>query len=421
MKVFGGMIRSVLNINFIWGIMILVSFVLCLAQHVQPTTSRVDPALLADGANTLAVYVGDFEGEDAKPQRFTLTLDKTNGHWQIPESSAAPSEDRPWLIAARPDGQALDLVWDFKGHGGYLLSVERLRPLNEPIPEHYFRKGENTVFVRQTPGDAPARTFIFHVNRDGDDLRVASVDAPAGVRQPHLQGARLTDNGFVLDWHDCSPQECSVIVEQRLAIGKLVTLKSLTDAAFEYATKGFDIALKLVAAMVMLLGLMKVGEKAGIIQIVAGAVYPVIRFLFPQVPKDHPANGAIVMNVTSTLLGLGNAATPFGLKAMKELQTLNDHPDVATDSQVMLLGYNTAGLAILPTTLLSVRNAANCSDPTEIIGTCMLAGAVATVTAIVMVKLLGRLPMFSREAAVAEYERDQAEAARAAGGKEAGS
>ncbi|MBN1510812.1 MAG: hypothetical protein JXB13_02265 [Phycisphaerae bacterium] len=421
MKVFGGMIRSVLNINFIWGIMILASFVLCLVQHIQDTTSRVDPSLLADGANTLAVYVGDFENKDAKPQRFTLTLDKTNGQWRIPDSAAAPSDDRPWLIAARPDGQALDLTWDFKGHGDYLLSVERPRPLNEPIPEHFFRKGENTILVRQTSADAPGRTFAFHVKRDGDDLSVSSVDAPAGVREPHLEGARLTEDGFVLDWQDCSPQECSVIIEQRLAVGKLVTLKSLTDAAFEYATKGFEIALKLVAAMVMLLGLMKVGEKAGIIQLVAGAVYPVIRFLFPQVPKDHPANGAIVMNVTSTLLGLGNAATPFGLKAMKELQSLNDRPEVATDSQIMLLGYNTAGLAILPATLLSVRNGANCSDPTEVIGTCMLAGAVATVTAIVMVKLLGRLPMFSREAAVAEYERDQAEAARAAGGKEAGS
>jgi spore maturation protein A len=114
------------------------------------------------------------------------------------------------------------------------------------------------------------------------------------------------------------------------------------------------------------------------------------------------------MNVTTTLLGLGNAATPFGLKAMKELQSLNDHPEVATDSQIMLLGYNTAGLAILPTTLLGVRQAAHCSDPAEIIGTCIIAGATSTLTAIIMVKLLGRLPVFSRAAAVAEYERDAA-------------
>ncbi len=419
MKILSGLVRSVLNINFIWGIMILASFVLCLVQHIQPTTCRVDFSLLSEGANTLVFHIGESDKADTRPRRFALALEKTNGQCRIPESSATESPDRPWIIATRPDGQCLDLTWDFKGNGDYVVSIERLQPLNAPIPQHYFRRGKNTILVRQAADDAPDRVFAFVVNRDGADLSVRSVEAPPGVREPHLQGARLTDDGFVLDWEDCPPEQCSVIIEQPLAVGRLVTLKSLTDAAFEYATKGFEIALKLVAAMVMLLGLMKVGEKAGIIQLVARAVYPVIRFLFPQVPKDHPANGAIVMNVTSTLLGLGNAATPFGLKAMKELQTLNDHPEVATDSQIMLLGYNTAGLAILPATLLSIRNGANCSDPTEIIGTCMLAGAVATVTAIVMVKVLGRLPMFSRGAAVAEYLREREAAVHAVDGKEA--
>ena len=192
------------------------------------------------------------------------------------------------------------------------------------------------------------------------------------------------------------------IGERIVANGKLVTLQALTDAAFDYAEKGFKIALGLIASMVLFLGLMKVGEDAGIVQLVAKAFYPVIRFLFPDVPRDHPASGAILMNWTTTLLGLGNAATPFGLKAMKELESLNPHPGIASNSQVMLLGYNTAGLALLPTTLIAVRKSAGCIDPFEIIGTCMFAGLAATVTAIVMAKVLGKLPMFSIKAAIAE-------------------
>jgi spore maturation protein A len=130
--------------------------------------------------------------------------------------------------------------------------------------------------------------------------------------------------------------------------------------------------------------------------------YPIIRFIFPQVPREHPANGAILMNMTTSILGLGNAATPFGLKAMKELQSLNPNPEVATDAQVTLLAYNTAGLALIPTTLLAVRKSAGCSDPFEIIGTCLVTGLVSTITAITMAKLLARLPFFSVRAALAE-------------------
>ncbi len=328
MRVLTGVMRYLLNINTVWGLMILASFLLCLVQHFQPTTTVIPISKLADGSNTIAICRVDGSGGAKQVvERFAYTLTRSGRAVAIADADTEPRKDRPGLIDATVAGDAVHLTWDAAGHGEFVLAV----------------------------GDVP------------------------------------------------------------VASAKLVTLESISDAAINYAQSGFNIALGLVATMVLFLGLMRVGQDAGIIQVVARVFYPVIRFLFPEVPREHPANGAILMNFTTTLLGLGNAATPFGLKAMKELQSLNDTPEVATDSQVMFLGYNTAGLAILPTTLLAMRKAAGCSDPFEVIGTCMLAGATATLTAIITCKLLTRLPMFSRKAALAEHARDRARGAAGAG------
>jgi len=138
------------------------------------------------------------------------------------------------------------------------------------------------------------------------------------------------------------------------------------------------------------------------VQFVARLMRPLIRRLFPDVPPEHPAVGAIIMNFTTAILGLGNAATPFGLKAMTELQSLNKHKHVASDAMVVLLAWNTAGFAIIPTSMLAVRKAAGCANVLEIIGPCMVAGLASTITGLVCAKLLARLPMFSVEAALAE-------------------
>ncbi len=190
--------------------------------------------------------------------------------------------------------------------------------------------------------------------------------------------------------------------DTKIESGSLVTLQTLTDAALSYAKTAFDIALGLVAVFVLFLGLMKVGEEAGIVQLAARVIRPVIRFLFPDVPADHPANGAILMNITTSMLGLGNAATPFGLKAMEELQKLNRSKIIASDSQVMLMAWNTAGFAFLPTSMIAVRQAAGATRPLEILGTCMFAGTVATLVGVIAVKSLGALPFFRYEAALAE-------------------
>lgn len=412
MRMLGNFIRYVLNINTIWGLMIVASFVLCVVQHYLPTTTTILASYLGPGENNVVIRI---MGRDEKDRTFDYRLALASTGLAISPDDQVPRNDKPWLISARQVGEAFLLKWDCTEHGTYTVSVRRFQDAATAIPASRFVQGENILTLRSADRDGRDRSFEYEVTMSSGQLLIASGDTeqPSGV--PRLVSAEKTENSFLFKWDRESDGRYALAVDQVVTKGTLVTLQSLTDAAFDYAQIGFNIALGLVAAMVLFLGIMKVGEHAGIVQLVAKLFYPVIRFLFPEVPKEHPANGAILMNVTTTVLGLGNAATPFGLKAMKELQKLNPNPEVATDAQVMLLGYNTAGLALLPTTLLALRKSAGCGDPFEIIGTCMLAGAVATVVAIVMVKLLAKVPFFTLKAAVAEHAREEQTVSAAAG------
>jgi spore maturation protein A len=175
-------------------------------------------------------------------------------------------------------------------------------------------------------------------------------------------------------------------------------LAAITDAAFNFAKIAvIDIALPLVGIMALWLGIMKIAEGAGIIRLLAAAIAPITRRLFPGVPTEHPAMGAMVLNISANWLGLSNAATPFGLKAMEELQKLNPKKDTATNAMVMFLGINTASITLIPATIIGLRVALGSANPVEIIGTTIFAGTCATITAIIAVKLLGRLPAFWRD------------------------
>lgn len=276
-------------------------------------------------------------------------------------------------------------------------------PTTSTLPEPLFREGENLVHVKVLDKDSKVfeRTSALVIR--GGALIIPEAEGEITPEKPYLISSGKVPNAFLLRWDFEGYGSYTVSVNGQVAQkGRLVTLQALTDAAFQFAKIAFDIGLGLVSTMVLFLGLMKVGEDAGIVQLAARVFRPLIRFLFPDIPQDHPANGAVLMNITTAVLGLGNAATPFGLKAMMELQKINPHKNIASDSMVMLLGWNTAGFALLPTTLLAVRKSSGCSDPFEIIGTCMMAGAIATITAIAMVKLLGLLPFFRIEAALAE-------------------
>lgn len=149
-----------------------------------------------------------------------------------------------------------------------------------------------------------------------------------------------------------------------------------------------DVALQLVGAMTLFLGLMKVVEVAGGLEAVARAIRPVLVKLFPDVPVEHPAMGAMIMNLAANVLGLGNAATPFGIKAMQELQTLNKTPDTATNAMVRFLAINTSGVAVLPTGVIAVRAAAGSHDPAAIFLTTLIATSFSTLSAVITTKLL---------------------------------
>lgn len=176
-----------------------------------------------------------------------------------------------------------------------------------------------------------------------------------------------------------------------------VKMKDVTNAAIEYAKTAVTIALGLIGIMALWLGVMKVGEEAGLIRKLANAVRPITKFLFPNVPHDHPAIGSMLMNISANMLGLGNAATPFGLKAMEDLDKLNPNKGEATNAMCTFLVINTAGLTLIPATAIAVRAAAGSSDPAIIIGTSFFGASCATIIGIIAAKILEKfyIPNFS--------------------------
>ncbi len=175
-------------------------------------------------------------------------------------------------------------------------------------------------------------------------------------------------------------------------------MAELTGAALESAGKAVTLSLGLAGVMALWLGVMRVAEEAGLVRAIARAARPLMRRLFPDVPPEHPAMGAIVMNFSANVLGLGNAATPFGIRAMQELETLNPRPGTATDAQALLCALNTASVQLIPASVIALRAAAGSRAPGEIIGASILASACGAVAAVVAAKLLGRLlPAQDRE------------------------
>ncbi len=174
------------------------------------------------------------------------------------------------------------------------------------------------------------------------------------------------------------------------------------QGAMDAAKGSVDLALGLVGYISLFLGLMKVVEEAGGLKFVARIVRPVMVLLFPNVPPEHPAMGAMVMNVAANALGLGNAATPFGLKAMKELNELNTEKGTATNAMILFLAINTSGLAILPTGIIGVRALKGSADAAAIFPTTLMATACSTVVGISAAIFLSRLPVFSKSAPTPE-------------------
>jgi spore maturation protein SpmA len=163
--------------------------------------------------------------------------------------------------------------------------------------------------------------------------------------------------------------------------------RQIVDSAIEAVT----LAIKLTGPMVLFLGLMNVAREGGLLTVIARALAPLLRRLFPDVPADHPAMGAMIMNMASNLLGLGNAATPFGLKAVTELEKLNPRPGIATDSTVLFLAINTSSITLLPTGVIALRAAAGSENAAAIFPTTLLATLASTLGAVAACLLLARV------------------------------
>lgn len=184
---------------------------------------------------------------------------------------------------------------------------------------------------------------------------------------------------------------------QWLFLGDVEVFKRIIDGTFESAKTGvMDIALPLAGVMTLWLGIMKIGEKAGAIDFIAKIIAPFFVHIFPGVPKNHPANGHMVMNFSANLLGLDNAATPFGLKAMESLQSLNPDKEEASDAQIMFLVLHTSGLTLIPLAIMAQRAVLGAKDPSDIFIPCMIATYVATVVGLISVAIRQRINLLNR-------------------------
>jgi spore maturation protein A len=155
-------------------------------------------------------------------------------------------------------------------------------------------------------------------------------------------------------------------------------LQQVAEAAFAGAQTGVTVCFGLISILVFWMGLMKIAEEAGLVQALSRIMAPAVRRLFPDVPPGHPAMGYILSNMSANLLGLGNAATPMGIKAMQELQKLNPKPDTATPAMCTLLAINTASITLVPTTMIAIRMNFGSAHPADIVAPTLLATAIAT-------------------------------------------
>ena len=190
---------------------------------------------------------------------------------------------------------------------------------------------------------------------------------------------------------------CGMIV-----IGILVgivtgNIEAVSTAAIEWAETAVELSLGLIGVMALWLGLMKIAEEAGIVRGMGLLMKPIMVRLFPEVPADHPAMGSIVANIAANFFGLGNAATPLGIKAMQELQDLNENKEEASNAMVTFLAINTSSVTLISSSTIAYRSAAGAANPADIIAPTIIATTVSTVVAIVACKVLEKLPMYKRE------------------------
>ena len=187
-----------------------------------------------------------------------------------------------------------------------------------------------------------------------------------------------------------------IAVVKLLFMGDFEVFPAMMDSTFASSKTAFEISLGLTGVLSLWLGIMKIGEKGGVVNALARLLSPVFVCLFPEIPKGHPVTGSIFMNIAANMLGLDNAATPLGLKAMEQLQDLNKKKDTATNSMIMFLVLNTSGLTLIPVSIMVYRAQMGAAQPTDIFVPILLATFFSTLAGIIITSLYQRINLFNR-------------------------
>lgn len=181
-----------------------------------------------------------------------------------------------------------------------------------------------------------------------------------------------------------------------IILGDVTVFPALIDSTFASSKTAFEISLGLTGVLSLWLGIMKIGERGGVVNVLARALSPVFTRLFPDIPKGHPVTGAIFMNIAANMLGLDNAATPLGLKAMEQLQTLNPNKETATNPMIMFLVLNTSGLTLIPISIMVYRAQLGAAQPTDVFIPILLATFFSTVAGIIITSIYQRINLLNR-------------------------
>lgn len=187
-----------------------------------------------------------------------------------------------------------------------------------------------------------------------------------------------------------------VALVRLIFFGDTEIFPALVNGTFADAKTGFELSLGLTGVMTLWLGLMKVGEKGGVVQLLSKAVGPFFQKLFPEIPKNHPVNGSIMMNLAANMLGLDNAATPMGLKAMEQLQELNPKKETASNAMIMFLVLNTSGLTLIPISIMVYRAQLGAANPSDIFLPILLSTFFSTLTGIIAVSIYQKINLFNK-------------------------
>jgi spore maturation protein SpmA len=187
-----------------------------------------------------------------------------------------------------------------------------------------------------------------------------------------------------------------VALGQLIFSGNTHIFNDLVNAVFSNARTGFEISLGLTGALTLWMGLLKVGEKGGVVAILGKFIEPLFQKLFPGLPKGHPAYGSIILNIAANMLGLDNAATPVGLKAMKEMQEVNPDKDTASNAQIMFLVINAAGLTIIPVSIIVYRTQLGAANPADIFIPILISTFFASMTGMISVAIIQKINLFDR-------------------------